>query len=64
MWPFSKVSPAKRNNFDRGYDHGKDCVKKGVTSELLQNIDTAKEFGEYEDFDRGAEKALREAGIL
>lgn len=58
MWPFTK-GPSK---FERGYTYAQQCIGKGpeAVEELDQQIDTAREFNSYDDFDRGAEKALKE----
>lgn len=49
-----------RSDFERGADHARDCIRAGTkeVDELLQKIKEAKEFDDYNDFDRGAESIL------
>lgn len=62
MWPFSKHKSKYENGYALGVlaaAHGKDKV-----NELKGFIDTAREFGDFDDFDRGAEQALKDKGVL
>lgn len=49
-----------RTDYERGEEFAKKCIENGAASvaSLMINIDTARQYGEYNDFDRGAESEL------
>lgn len=53
-----------RSALERGEAYAKEVLTQGSEEiqTLFERIDTAREFGEYNDFDRGAEKVLKDAG--
>lgn len=56
MWPFKKKDP-----FMGGYNWAKENVKSPVDrAEVEGFVQKAKDFGTYNDFDKGIEKYLKE----
>lgn len=46
--------------YQNGYRTASDFIKRGKTDELEHYIKKSKDFDEYDDFDRGAEQAIRD----
>lgn len=55
IWPFKK----SKSNFVRGQELAMKYCAMGRQDELLELIDTSREFGEYDDFDRGCEEYIK-----
>lgn len=48
------------HNFNRGYACAKELCEQGRGYAVLSGIETSDAFGDYDDFDRGAQAALNE----
>lgn len=55
------VFPSPRDRRANGHAWAKKELAKGRTPEDVQtNVECSKDFGDYDDFDRGIEDALKE----